>query len=75
MDPQRRLIYVSSTGQASNSVSVVDADSHGVRTTLPVGEKPTRIAIDEASGMVLVLNSGATTVTRIDGDALHRFFH
>ncbi len=72
VDDQRRRIFVvnagplNSAGAASGrgSVSVLDGANGIVLHTTMVGQNPTTLAVDGATGRVFVVNSGATVTSR-----------
>jgi YVTN family beta-propeller protein len=54
------------TNFGSNSVSVVDAATNRVVSTLPVGAGPRGIAVNSATGRAYVVNSGSNTVSIVN---------
>ncbi|MFI8522445.1 YncE family protein [Streptomyces sp. NPDC085481] len=52
--------------QSGGTVSVIDATSHTVSATIPVGARPQGLAFEPHSGRVYVANSGDNTVSAID---------
>ncbi|GGP91442.1 YncE family protein [Streptomyces roseolilacinus] len=52
--------------QSDGTVTVIDAVSHGVSATVPVGSHPRGLAFEPHSGRVYVANSGDGTVSVID---------
>ncbi|MCP3918461.1 MAG: hypothetical protein GY711_23190 [bacterium] len=53
-------------GMGSNNVVVIDASGARVGTPVEVGEGPTGIALDDATGRVFVLNKFASSISTID---------
>jgi len=51
------------TNWASNSGSVIDANTRKVVATIPVGARPTGVAVDQRDGLVYVVNSGEGNVS------------
>ncbi|MFB7375155.1 YncE family protein [Streptomyces sp. NPDC056222] len=64
VDSRNHRLYV--TQPDFNTVSVIDAATHGVIATIPVRQHPTGIAVDARSHRVYVANSGFKTVSVID---------
>ncbi|WP_328965660.1 YncE family protein [Streptomyces virginiae] len=64
VDPVSHRVFV--TRPDHNKVSVIDATTHGVIGSIPVGQHPTGIAIDPQKRRVYVANSGFKTVSVID---------
>ncbi|MCG5077428.1 GH25 family lysozyme [Paraburkholderia tagetis] len=58
------LGYVSNAG--SNSVSVIDTATNTVMATIPVGARPSNIALTPNGQAAYVVNSGASTVSVIN---------
>jgi YVTN family beta-propeller protein len=52
--------------QSDGTVTVIDAVSHGVSATIPVGSRPRGLAFEPHSDRVYVANSGDGTVSAID---------
>ena len=57
------------TNYSSGTVSVINAATHAVTATIPVGSKPAGVAVDPAAGTVYVTNQGEGTVSVIDAAA------
>ena len=63
-DSINNRIYV--TSYSTNSVSIIDAPTNTVLSTISVGTNPTSITYDVNTGRVFVLNQGANTISVID---------
>jgi YVTN family beta-propeller protein len=64
VDPVSHRVFV--TRPDHNKVSVIDATTHGIIGSIPVGQHPASIAIDSQKRRVYVANSGFKTVSLID---------
>ncbi|MEU6982950.1 YncE family protein [Streptomyces sp. NPDC046324] len=64
VDPLNHRVYV--TQPDFNTVSVIDAGTHGVVAAIPVRQHPMGIAVAPQSHRVYVANSGFKTVSVID---------
>jgi YVTN family beta-propeller protein len=64
VDPAAGTVYV--TNSSAGTVSVIDAATSTVTTTIPVGSGPDGVAVDPAAGTVYVANGGGSTVSVID---------
>ncbi|MFE5590990.1 YncE family protein [Streptomyces sp. NPDC056549] len=64
VDPVSHRVFV--TQPDHNTISVIDATTHDVVRSIPVGPHPTGIAIDSQKRRVYVANSGFRTVSVID---------
>lgn len=62
--PDGQTLYVSNT--ALNSVSAIDASSFQIIATIPVGLRPTTLALAPSASRLLVADTGTSTVTVID---------
>ncbi len=60
-----KILYIAN--EISNSVSVVDLQTHKVLEEIEVGERPTGIAFDTYTNRIYVTNSGSDSVSIIDG--------
>jgi YVTN family beta-propeller protein len=58
------MVYVCDS--EANSVTVLDGRALKVRATIPVGDYPFPIAVDETRGRVYVVNNRAATISVID---------
>jgi YVTN family beta-propeller protein len=54
----------------NDSVSVLDRDTFAVLATIPVGDGPTAVAVNEATNRIYVTNPGDKTLSIIDGATL-----
>ncbi len=64
VDPGRKLAYCAST--ATDSVEVFSIDSGKFVASVPVGARPTAVAVHAASGTVYVANSGIHHMSIVD---------
>lgn len=55
----RPYLFPDRAGGAHGSVSILDASSGTVLSTIPVGVAPAAVAVDESAGRAFVVNSGA----------------
>ena len=63
-DSINNRVYV--TSYSANSVSIIDAPTNTVLSTISVGTNPSSISYDVNTGRVFVLNQGANTISVID---------
>ncbi len=64
VDPAGARVYVANRGP--DTVTVIDAATHRVITTVPVGDDPEDLAVDPTGARVYVANRGEGTVSVID---------
>jgi YVTN family beta-propeller protein len=64
VDPGRKVAYCASTG--TDSVEVFSIDSGKFVASVPVGARPTAVAVHAASGTVYVANSGIHHMSIVD---------
>ncbi|NMB07588.1 MAG: YncE family protein [Tissierellia bacterium] len=60
----KNCFYIVNTD--SNSISVVDVESFSLMESIPVGEKPMDMEIDEINEKIYVANSNNSSISRID---------
>jgi YVTN family beta-propeller protein len=68
VDPETKRVYVANTW--SNEVSVIDATTNTVVTTISVGRTPWGVAINPETNRIYVANAWDSTISFIDG-AVH----
>jgi len=65
VNPVTDMLYVTNIG--SNSISVIDASTNSVTTTIAVGASPYEAAVNTVTNMVYVANNGSNTVSVMGG--------
>lgn len=63
------MVYVCNT--EANTVTVLDGRALKVQATIPVGDYPFPVAVDETRGRIYVVNNRAATLSVIAETSLH----
>jgi YVTN family beta-propeller protein len=66
VDPATRTVYAAN--QRSDSLSVIDRETRAVTATIPVGGRPSAVAVDPTTHAVYVGNRSDATLSVIDVD-------